>query len=79
MDATLRIDEIGVGKGLMDRLTELGYYTDGFNASRRPRGELAGTRFQNDRARIAYAFREALIQGEIAIPPDEMLLQELRV
>ena len=32
----------------------------------------------NERARIAYAFREKLVRGDVALPPDDELLEELR-
>lgn len=73
------IDAIGIGKGLGDRLSELGYHVVLFNAARRCRHEKDTLIYANERARVAYGFREMLIAGEVAIPDDELLLQELRV
>lgn len=70
----LVVDEIGVGGGVLDRLKELGYRTDGFNA-----GSKAGDqdRFHNRRAEVFWALRERLEEGNIALPRDEQLYEEL--
>ena len=73
------VDSIGIGKGLGDRMTELGYHVVLFNAARRCRFERDSLVFANERARVHYAFRELLISGEVALPDDPMLLHELRV
>jgi hypothetical protein len=77
--ATFYVDAIGVGKGLGDRLSELGYFTVLFNASKKCRHERDALMFANEKARVHYKFREMLIAGEIGIPDDPMLLAELRV
>jgi hypothetical protein len=71
-------DEIAVGKGGTDRLAELGFDVLPFNASRRPPTEKDALLYQNQRAWLAATFREYLVQGWVAIPPDEKLLEELR-
>jgi hypothetical protein len=77
--AVLRVDEIGLEKGLADRLAEVGYHVEGFNASRRCGTDEKSALYASERARLAYDFREALNQGWVAMPDDPMLLEELRV
>ncbi len=79
VSAVWYVDAIGIGKGLGDRLNELGYHVALFNASRRCRYEKHSLIFANERARVHYQFREMLIAGEVALPDDPMLLAELRV
>jgi hypothetical protein len=68
------IDEIGIGAGVVDRLTELGYRIHAFNAARRAHNSL---RFLNRRAEAFWLLRESLEAGEVALPNDELLFQEL--
>jgi phage terminase large subunit len=77
-DVSIYGDEIAWGKGCLDRLKEAGYPAHGINVSRRPADEEKAAIYANERARIAYAFREKLVRGTVAIPPDDELLEELR-
>jgi len=73
---TIVVDEVGVGAGVCDRLAEAGYWTSGFNAGRTPAsGERA--RFLNERAASFWTLRALLEGGEIALPPDLKLWDEL--
>jgi phage terminase large subunit len=77
--AIIRVDEIGVGRGVSDRLKEKGYPCQPFNASKRPEtSEDAMTRFQNRRAEAFDRFRTLLVKGKIALPYDSQLEEELQ-
>ena len=67
-------DEIGVGAGVVDRLRELGFHVIAFNAGSSPSD---GGRFANARAEAYWRLREKLEAGELALPPDEKLFDEL--
>ncbi len=70
----VRIDEIGIGSGVVDRLKQLGHYVDAVNVSRKAdKPEL----YQNERAAMFWRLREALERGEIRLPNHEALLAEL--
>lgn len=71
------VDEIGVGAGVLDRLTEMGYRTEGFNAGKSAETWDERERFANLRAASWWRLREMLEEGRIAIPPDEELFEEL--
>ena len=71
------VDEVGLGAGLLDRLTELGYRAEGFNGGRSPGWAEDRERFLNLRAEAFWTLRRLLEEGEIAIPPDEHLWDEL--
>ena len=71
----VRIDDCGVGGGVVDRLLELGLYVEGVNV-----GEAAtdSERFFNLRSEVYWSMRERFREGAIAIPPDDAaLLREL--
>jgi hypothetical protein len=70
----LIVDEIGLGAGVLDRLVELGYRAEGFNGGSSPRDK---DRFANRRAQAYWILRELLERGEIALPADEALAEEL--
>ena len=72
---SLRVDEVGVGSGVLDRLSELGYQVTGFNGGRSPSTE-TGT-FLNLRAEAFWGLRQLLELGHIALPRDEKLFDEL--
>ena len=73
--AAVRVDEIGVGAGVVDRLRELGTQgVTGVNvAQRASRPE----HFANLRAELYDGLRERFQQGRIAIPDDQALVAEL--
>ena len=70
----VKIDVVGVGGGVVDRLIELGEAVDGVNV-----GEKAGDkeRFVNLRAEIFWGLRERFREGDISIPDDEELIGQL--
>lgn len=68
------VDEIGLGAGVKDRLEERGFRVTGFKGSRSPRD---GERFENHRAESYWTLRDRLEAGEIALPRDEDLFDEL--
>jgi hypothetical protein len=70
----LIVDEIGLGAGVLDRLRELGYRAKGFNGGSSPRDK---DRFANLRAASYWMLREKLEAGEVALPADEGLAEEL--
>jgi hypothetical protein len=67
------VDEIGVGRGVADRLKEQGYRCEHFNASRRS----DSSEHQNIRAQAYDRFRTMLAKGLVALPYDAMLEEEL--
>lgn len=73
----LLVDEIGVGSGIVDRLSEQGYPVEGFNSSRTPTAPAASTLYLNRRAEAYWALRRLLEAGKIALPRDEQLCEEL--
>ena len=68
------VDEVGLGTGVLDRLRELKYRARGFNGGKMPR---AKKRFLNVRAESYWHLRELLEAGEIALPRDDKLFDEL--
>lgn len=70
----LIVDEIGVGGGVCDRLQELRFSTEGFNAGRRAN---ESERFFNRRAEVFWELRKRVEHGELALPRDEPLFEEL--
>ena len=73
------VDVIGVGAGVAARLRELGYTVIPFNANEKTseRDSTGNFGFVNKRSAAWWRLREALANGELAIPPDDMLLSEL--
>jgi len=72
------IDEIGIGSGIVDRLRELGFSVKGFVGGSSPRGgSRRAARFLNRRAQTFWELRQKLEAGEIALPEDEQLADEL--
>ena len=66
-----RIDAIGIGAGVADRLIEQGYMVDAVNV-----GEAAvnNAAHLNLRAEAYWELRKAFMEGTIAIPPDDDIL-----
>ncbi len=75
--ARLIVDEIGIGSGALDRLTQLGANATGFNSSLPPALPKDAERFANRRSQGYWRIREALERGQLALPPDELLFEEL--
>lgn len=68
------VDSIGIGAGVADRLAEREYEVTEFKGSRSPKDE---ERFANLRAEGFWRLRDRLEAGEIALPRDEALFDEL--
>jgi hypothetical protein len=77
-DCEIYVDEIGVGKGVGDRLREQAYPCTAFTASRRPTSDRNAELYANLRAEAYARFRTKLIQGEVALPYSPELEEELR-
>lgn len=76
-DRTLvvKVDDIGVGGGVVDRLKQLKMKVIGLNGGRRPKDQ---QRFVNARAEWWWHLREIFEAGDIDIDPnDEVLLEQL--
>jgi hypothetical protein len=73
-NAYVVVDSVGLGAGVVDRLKELGHSAYAFNGGMRPWDR---DRFLNVRAESYWHLRESLEAGEIALPPDEELSDEL--
>ena len=70
------VDEIGIGRGVVDSLEEDGFNDVGVNVAERASDP---ERYHNLRAELWYTFRELLDPDKdpIALPPDDELLSEL--
>jgi hypothetical protein len=69
-DAVVRIDTIGLGAGVHDRLAHLSWPVESFNAAAKPAGgERQEARFANRRAQSFFALRSLLEEDELALPP----------
>jgi phage terminase large subunit len=68
-----KVDDVGVGGGVVDRLREQGHPAVGLNGGRRPRDR---RRFVNARAEWYWGLRERFEHGEIDIDPEDEVLAE---
>lgn len=73
---TIVVDAVGVGGGVKDKLdsTARGWSVQGYKGSRGARDD---DRFHNKRAEAFWKLRKKLEAGEIALPDDEQLFEEL--
>jgi len=69
-----RIDTVGIGAGVYDRLLELGYPVEEFSAGTSPDDK---NRFFNRKAEVYWALRDRLEEGEISLPDDDDLRAQL--
>lgn len=69
----IKVDEIGVGAGVVDRLSEEGFPVCGVNV-----GESAwdSEHFANRRSEIFWGLRERFKEGDISIPKEDGLLAD---
>ena len=77
-NADIYVDEMGVGRGVADRLRELNYSVKPFNASKRPTTEARQATYANLRAEAYARMRDKMIRGEVGLPYSPELEQELR-
>jgi hypothetical protein len=66
--ARIRVDVIGVGGGVHDRLKGLGYPVEAFNSAAKPTDSKAAERFANRRAQAYWAVRDRLEAGTLPLP-----------
>jgi len=69
-----RVDSIGLGAGVVDRLKEQGYRVRGVNVAAKAQNE---NMYSNLRAEMYWSLRQRFENGEIDIPKDPVLLAEL--
>jgi len=69
----VRVDEIGIGAGVVDRLRQLRHEIEAVSVSR---AAIKPELFANLRAELHWALREALEKGEVSLPGDEKLSAE---
>ena len=72
--AKLRVDGIGLGKGVLDSLAEDGYPTEEYRASDRAHDP---ERFANRKAEDAWTLRRRLENGLVRLPKDLVLKEQL--
>jgi hypothetical protein len=72
----IRVDAVGLGSGVLDRLKERGWTTDEYVGGRFTFAT-ERTRFINERAKSHWHLRLLLENGRIALPRDELLWDEL--
>lgn len=70
----IRVDGIGLGAGLVDRLRQLGHSVEDVNVAERAE---APELYMNQRSEIGWRFRQALERGEVSLPNDDGLIAEL--
>ena len=73
--ASIAVDEIGVGAGVVDRTLEMG--VEGIVPVNVARSAFDKQRFSNRRAELYWGLRERFRSGDIQIPRDEALKAEL--
>ena len=73
-EVPIKVDVIGVGSGVVDRLREQGYHVVGVNSSDRADDS---DKYINKRTEMCFSLRERFIEGEIKIIQDEELMGEL--
>lgn len=71
------VDEPGLGGGVIDRLAEQGVPVIPYNGGRRAELVPNPERFRNRRAAAYWMLRQRLEDGELALPPDDRLADEL--
>jgi hypothetical protein len=75
--AMVVVDEPGLGGGVIDRLAEQGIEVVAYNGGRRAEMVPNPDRFRNRRAAAYWMLRQRLEDGDLALPPDERLADEL--
>lgn len=72
---SVKVDDVGLGGGVTDRLRELGVPVVAFNAARRPASPRL---YANKKTEEAWRLRQSFVEGRISIPRDHRLVSELR-
>ena len=71
---SVKVDVIGIGAGVVDRLLEQDQEVDGVNVAEKADDS---EKFLNRRAELYWGLRERFQQGDVSIPDDEGLIGEL--
>jgi hypothetical protein len=71
------VDEIGLGSGVLDILTDQGYPARAFNSSRSAESRHGDPAFMNERAAAYWNLARLLNDGAIGLPVSERLMEEL--
>lgn len=71
------VDDAGVGGGVTDTLKSWGIGVEAFNGAANPKRSRDRDKFLNARAEAYWAVREGLRLGQMALPDDEALREEL--
>ena len=69
----IKVDAIGVGQGVFDRLDEMGYPVEGIVGGGKPHS----SRFLNRRAEVHWELRKLLEEGKVRLPNNVELLNEM--
>jgi hypothetical protein len=75
--AIVVVDEPGLGGGVIDRLKEQGVDVVAYNGGRRAELVPNPERFRNRRAAAYWMLRQRLEDGDLALPPNDQLADEL--
>lgn len=70
----VNVDVIGIGAGVVDRLSEMGYNVNGVNVADKASNS---ERFKNKRAEMFWGLRQRFIDGDIDIPDNDELAGQL--
>ena len=70
---SINVDVVGIGHGVVDRLNELGLEVNPVNAGGKP----SDSRYYNVRAELWTRVKKAIKEGNIELPDDPNLLEEL--
>ena len=70
----VRVDETGVGAGVVDRLRQIGHAVEGVSFGGAATDPL---RFRQKRSEMYWSLREGLEQGKVSLPDDEDLIADL--
>jgi phage terminase large subunit len=71
---SIKVDVVGIGAGVVDRLREMGYPVVGIESAARARD---AHKFTNLKAEIWDGFAQLMRQGLVALPPDDVLAGQL--
>lgn len=73
--ASLRVDTIGIGKGVADAIAQDRYPVEEYRASEKPKD---AARFSNRKAEDAWSLRQKLEKGQVRLPADQKLKSQMR-
>jgi hypothetical protein len=76
-ESAINVDSTGVGKGVYDRLIEMGYNAIEIKGGRMPESKKGKDRFEHLKDEIYWNLRELFEQKIISIPKNKILISEL--